>query len=106
MIEPQARDLSCRDQFQYLGVRGREHARVFHTDRAQMVVVEKPAVVDLVKRGLPVRQPIDLSFEEIVERVERFRMTRHPVHAIDGRLDECPTVSELASSVLIRIRAR
>jgi hypothetical protein len=63
VIDSQPCDMARCDQLQDLLVRGLEDTRILHPDRAQIVDVEEPPIVDLVERRFPVRDPIRLTIE-------------------------------------------
>ena len=53
-----------------------EHDALLHADGGQVAHVEEPAVVHLVARHAPVREPVGLGREQAVERVEARRIPR------------------------------
>src|SRR5690625_1050374 len=79
MIDPQALDFSLLHQSQYQLMRGLEHPRIFHAQRGQIMNIEETAVVDLIRRRLPMRQTISLLLQQPVQSVERLRLTRTAV---------------------------
>jgi hypothetical protein len=62
--------------------------RVFHAQRRQLVHVEKPPVVDLLGRNSPVREPVRLRVEQVVEPIEGSRLMRCAVQRDDAGVDE------------------
>ncbi len=87
MIEADAGDRAFRDEIEQQRVRGVEHARVFHAQAREIVDVEEAAIVDLVERRAPVRQPIRLDFEQAVQPVERLGTTGLAVERVDRARD-------------------
>ena len=77
-------------------MRGREHFRLLHADRRELVDVEEAPVVDLLTRHAPERQPIHLRVEQPVEEIEASRIARRAVEALDGLIDEVPHVGRVA----------
>ena len=76
MIDTQARDQVFLQQLVGQGVHGCENFRIFHPDGGQIVDIEEPAIVDFVCRGSPVCQSIPLLVEQLLQFVERVRITR------------------------------
>ena len=64
-----------------------EHGRIFHTDRGQLVDVEKTPVVDLLRGDPPMREPIGLLGEQRVEPVEAPGIATGAVEQCDQPLD-------------------
>ena len=62
-------------------VRRLEYLRPLDVQPGQRVHVEEPPVVDLVRRGAPVRQPIRLRLEQLVQGIEARRVAGDSVHA-------------------------
>ena len=76
MIDADAGDPFLAQQARQQLVNRLEHRRVFDAQAGQRVDVEEAAVVDLVRRGPPVRQPVRLLLEQLVQRVERVAAAR------------------------------
>ena len=76
MIDPHARDAPFAEQRLEQLVDRREHVAVLDAQAGQRVDVEEPAVVDLVRRGPPVRQPVRLLLEQLVQLIEARRLAR------------------------------
>ena len=55
-------------------VRGSEDLRIFDAQAGELVHVEKAPIVDLVRRRAPVRQPVSLRLEQLVQRIEAVRV--------------------------------
>ena len=60
-----------------------EDRRVLRADRRQLVDVEEAPVVDLFAGDAPVRQPVGLDGEQVVERVEAVRLAFDAVEGGD-----------------------
>ena len=58
-----------------------EHLRIFDPQPGQGVDVEEPAIVDFLRGGPPVCQPVGLLLEQLVQRIEGPRLSRRPVVA-------------------------
>ena len=67
VVDAQPVHLARRAQLQGQGVRGLEHLLVLRAQRGKLVDVEKAAVVDLVGGDAPVREPVSLRLEQIVQ---------------------------------------
>ena len=76
-----------------------EHLRILHADRGELVDVEEPPVVDLVRRGSPVGHAVRLLLEEGVQQVEALRLTGPAVECGHGGGDV------LADPVRVRLQA-
>ena len=70
-------------------VRRLEYLRPLHVKRGQRVHVEEPPVIDLVRRGAPVRQPIRLHLEQLVKGIETRRVAGDSVH-VSHRIVDVP----------------
>jgi hypothetical protein len=68
-------------------VRGLEDRPVLDAQPRQRVDVEEPPVVDLVGRRAPVREPVGLRLEQLVQRVEAGGIARPAVDGLDRRID-------------------
>ena len=87
MVYPDAGHTPLAEEaFEQLMNRGKDVA-VFHAQPCEPVDVEEPAIVDFVRRGPPIRQPIDLFFEQIVKPIERARLSRGAVERPNGGLN-------------------
>ncbi len=71
---------------QQLVGRGKD-LRVLDAQPRELVDVEEAPVVDLVRRGAPVRQPVGLRFEQLVQGVEAVGPARLAVHLAHGEID-------------------
>ena len=58
-----------------------EHRRILHPQRRQLVDVEEPPVVDLLRRDAPVRQPVRLRVRAARRGVEAARLAGDAVEA-------------------------
>ena len=74
MVDAHPVDHPLPDQLEGQAVRAVEHAGLIHAQRREVIDVEEPAVVDLVDRDAPVRQPVGLGVEQRIERVEAVRI--------------------------------
>ena len=90
MIDPQPGHLSFPDEPEQQSVALGENRRVFHSDGAQVVDIEKPPVIDLLRRHRPVREPVHLPAQEFVQQVEAPRVPSDTVEDPDILIDECP----------------
>src|SRR5437660_1481133 len=70
MIDAQARDLALRKQSQRQCVRLFEYILPLHRQCGQLIHIKEPAVVNFVRRNLPVREPIALAAQQIIQGVE------------------------------------
>ena len=70
MIDAKARHPAARDELGHERVGGVEHPGILHPQGDELVDVEESPVVDLVERRAPVREPIGLVLEQLVEQVE------------------------------------
>ena len=70
MVDPDAGDVPALEPVEEQGVRRLEHLRVLDAKAREIVDVEEPAVIDLVRRRPPVRQAVRLRLEQDVQRVE------------------------------------
>ena len=71
MIDADAGDAPFADQPRQQLVDGAKDVGILDAQPGQRVDVEEPAVVDLVRRRPPVREPVGLLLEQIVQRIER-----------------------------------
>ena len=76
MVDPQPLDLALADQPQQQAVRVGEDRRVLHAHRRQLGDVEEAAVVDLLGRHAPERQPVRLLVEQRVQPIEARALAR------------------------------
>ena len=74
---------------QQLVGRGKD-LRILDAQPRELVDVKKAPVVDLVRRGSPVRQPVGLRFEQFVQAVEAVGPARLAVHLAHGEIDRFP----------------
>ena len=88
VIDPQAVHVAADQQVEHKLVASVEDLGILHADGRQVVDVEEAAIVDLVGGRLPVREPIDLGVEQLVEAVEAVRVAGRAVELPDVRLDE------------------
>ncbi len=61
-----------------------EHVRILDAEARERVHVEETSIVDLVRRGSPVREQVRLRFEQLVQRVEAFGLAGDAVDALHG----------------------
>ena len=79
MIDAQPGDRPGPNQLEQEPVRFLEDLRQLHPNRGQIVDIEKAAVIDLLRRHAPEREPIRLIVEQRVERIEAARIARRAV---------------------------
>ena len=87
VIDAQAGHLPFGDQLQRAAVARFEDFRILHAHADEIGDVEKPSIVDLLAGDAPVRQPVPLPIEEIVERVEALGVSLLAVQALDGVIE-------------------
>ena len=87
MIYPQSGDPTCSDQSPHEPMNGFEHARILNANRRQIVDVEKPPVIDLVRRDSPVSQPVPLLLQQSFQLIEAFRISCFAVDIRNGRIE-------------------
>ena len=88
VVDAQAVDLALGHQPKHQGVRGLEDIFALHRQRGQVVDVEEPAVVDLVRANPPVRKAIALVLEQVVHELEAARVARAAVEEGHVPVDE------------------
>ena len=71
MVDTEALNLALRNELQQAAVRCFEHCIVLRAKTREVVDVEKSAIVDLVRRHAPIREPVRLALEEPVQRRKR-----------------------------------
>ncbi len=87
VIDPQPVDLSLLHELQAQPMCGGEHRLVLHAQRGQVVDIEEPPIVDIVRRHPPIREPKRLIFQQLVQGIETHRLRGIPAQAAYGRLD-------------------
>ena len=87
VVDPQSRHVAADQQIEDQAMALGKHFRGFRADGRQLVDVEEPPVVDLVRGGLPVRKPIDLGIEQAVEAVEAVGRAGRAIELRDGLAD-------------------
>ncbi len=87
MVNPEAIDLALPHEFEHQLVRGVEDGLVLDTEGGKIVDVEEASIVDLVCGDSPVREPIRLLLEELVQRVEAGGLPLVPRETPHGRLN-------------------
>src|SRR3977135_3213667 len=87
MIDAHAGDSTGGNELEKQLVSRIEDFRQFHPDRGQIVDVEETAVINLLRRDPPEREPIRLVVQEGIERIETARIARDAIDLGDGLLD-------------------
>src|SRR5207248_1024762 len=88
MIDAQSVDLPFPQQLKNKAVRLFEHRRVLLTKRGEIIDIEKPAVVDVVRRHSPVRQPKGLRLDQFVQVFKTVRLTWNAVEVSNDVFDK------------------
>ena len=88
MIDPQPVHVAADQQLEHQAVTFREDLGVLHANGRQFVDVEETPIIDLVGGGLPVREPIDLGVEQLVEVVVTVRVVGRAVELLHVAADE------------------
>src|SRR5436190_6157882 len=79
MIDSQSTDQALGQKFFDEPVGGLKYLGALHADRGQFVDVEKTPIVDFVGGHLPVRKPIRLIQQQLVEQIETRGVAARPV---------------------------
>ncbi len=87
VVDPHARHGVSGNQSREQVVRRLEDFRQFHTHACQIVNVEEPPVVDFVRRRPPVRKPVRLPLEELVQQVVAVGHANPAVEGFNRPLD-------------------
>ena len=82
MVDAKAGDLSLGQEPQDQAVRLLKDVGPLHADGRQLVDVEKPAIVDLVRGHAPIGEPVGLVLQQLVQQIEAPRV---PLHAVKER---------------------
>ena len=88
VVDPHPRHLTLPDQPEQELVGLVEHGLVLHPDGGQGVDVEKPAVVDLLRRHPPEGKAVHLVAQQPVQEVEARRLSLGPVEDDHVLVDE------------------
>src|SRR3954466_2206811 len=86
MIDADRIDLPVRDQLCEQLMRRLEDLLAFHAKPDQRVDVEEPPVVDLMRGGSPVGEPVRLRLEQFVQGIEGCWLPGRPVQRLDRRV--------------------
>ena len=87
MVDAQAIGLPLCHELHHAPVGGREDVLALGTQAGEVVDVEEAPVVDVVRREAPEREPVGLSGQQLVERVEAARIAGRAVDRGEVRLD-------------------
>ena len=87
MIDPYGLDAPAFDELSEERVCGGKDAGILYPQAGEPIDVEKAPIVDLVRRRPPVRQPIGLDLEQLMERVEALGAADLAVDVPDRGLD-------------------
>ena len=85
VIESQALQPAVRDQAARRAVNGLERAGILDAQPGQRIDVEKSAVIDFAAGEPPVRQPVVLALQQMMQREQRRRARRTPADRLSGR---------------------
>ena len=99
VVDSQAIDIAPCDEIERQPMNHFEHLRLLGADGGELADIEKPPVIDLVGRGFPMRQAINLRVEQFIEPVEAARIVDRAVPLLEILLDERGDVRASETSV-------
>src|ERR1700730_17360391 len=70
----------------------------FHAQAGQLVDVEETPVIDLFRSNAPIRDPVGLHFEQLVQARETQRVTRLTTELLQCNRDSAGELVSLATS--------
>ena len=77
-----------------------EDVGVFHSQSDQVIHIEEAAIVDLFPRNPPVRQPVDLRFQQLMQRVKAVWIARTSIALLHRLRHQCASFGRLFHKTL------
>src|SRR2546423_4170421 len=88
MVHSYSCDAAITQQLAHQAVSGSEHLWVLHPQADQLIDVKKSPVIDLLARNHPVREPVGLSIQQAVQRIEAVAVPGLPVAGLQRALNK------------------
>ena len=74
MVDAQAIQFVLAYQLEQQPVRGFEYLRILHSQGGEVVYIEESPIVDVIGGHAPVRQPVALQLEQLVQAIKARRI--------------------------------